>query len=225
MDANNTLFCAGCLSNFLIEKFTSIYDDIDLNIKNGNTLQDIKNNLNNFNDYILELEYDLDYQPSLRKESYGEWPHNQTFYILEQRFKFTGNSTLFYLKPSRFNFNPPIGLVDEDFLYFELHLPYQNDQNNLNIVALQKNENFKKDIDFFINSQKNDVTNFINENMKKIEDRFSLLEKENSFKNDFIQGLTKSIKNNLLTKESTEVPIETKELEKFIKELKEKNEK
>lgn len=49
------------------------------------------------------------------------------------------------------------------------------------------------------------------------------MNKENSFKDEFVKDFTKSIKNNLLTKESTEIPQNDEEREQFIKNLRDKN--
>lgn len=157
MDDNNTLFITKDLSVFLNQQFLNIYNNIDDSIKKEKSLADIQNELKKFNNYILNLEYDLSYEPTLRKKSFGEWPNKRTFHIIGQRFKFTGNANLFYLQPNNFNLYPPIGLIDKYYLYFEVHLPYQNDQSNLASLALKEMASYKTSIEFYILSQKEDI--------------------------------------------------------------------
>lgn len=220
MDIRNKLFSTNQLSKFLEDEFNKIYNNIEIKMENGNLLQNIQNELSNFNNYILNVDYDISYQPGLRKESTGEGYNKRVYYVLKQRFKFTGNEKLFYLKPSKFDSNPPIGLVNKNFLYFEIFLP---NQENLTDLAKNKVLEFEKDILYYTSSQEKDIIKFISENLKKIEQKFIELNKENSFQEQFLQEFTKSIKNNLLTKESTEIPQKDEEIEDFIKELRDKN--
>lgn len=223
MDENNTLFIDGYLSDFLNKKISNFFSNIKFSIEEGKSLIDLKNELNSLKSNILNIEYDINYIPTPNKRIIGERPFQHHYWYSMSRFKFIGNKDFFFLQPNKFNFNPPIGLVKDNFLYFEIIVPYVEDIQKLNELSIIEINSYKERLDFYINSQNQDVEKFVNENLIKLESKYNSLIKEKLFVNNFVEEFTKSIKNNLLTKESTEVPENKEDIEQFIKELKGKN--
>ena len=188
------LFSDEYLSDYLDKKLNKIIENIKLNVDNEN-IEYFKSCLNEIKDDVLVLEHDLNYNLDLGNYSNGEYPRIEKGYILKQRFKFTGNQDLFYLRANKHRENNLCGLVDEcedeKYLYFEISVPFKSEQNESLLLILKKIESLKVDFNFFIELQKKDIEYFIEKNMQKIENKYISVEKENKFKNDIEKKLRK----------------------------------